>query len=91
MCHNPRQGWKEEGGGRRGGAAAAEPGPAGEAEAGHGDAEHAKPGPPVNHRALGITYFVIAECSQERGGCKQEELPILVNSTGKKFMSKLLG
>ena len=65
ILHHPRQGWKEEGGRWRGGAAAAEPGPAGEAEAGHGDAQHAKP-----------------ECSQKRGRCKQEKLPILVNSTG---------
>ena len=42
--YDPRQRGKEEG---RRGRAAAQPRPAGEAEAGHGDVEHAKPGPPV--------------------------------------------
>ena len=52
--HNSRQGWQKEGRRWRGSsAAAAEPGPAGEAEAGHGDAQYAKPGQ-TNHLTLGI-------------------------------------
>ena len=63
---------------------------AGEVEAGHGDAQHAKSGQRATlsffqtQNSVTFTSIAIAECSEKRGGCKQEELPVLVNSAGRK-------